>query len=192
MESETAVMLTRLQDLDPVVSTGKIAYWLCASAGIRQGIRNLALQYLIDTGQQDWIRKSLPHFVEADTLRLAFLSKLPDALVEMEGVRELVCWGGRQMLEKFPIEVTQMKGLETLSLPANGISRLPEGLCRMQSLRFLDLSYNPLEVLPDCLADMPALAHLIITRPMLREKAASQLETLAISSPELTIESVAS
>ena len=188
MESETGLKLSKLSELDTLVSPERIAFWLCASTGIRGGIRHLAFQYLIENNKEEWIRKALSFFAEEDELHLAFLQELPAAIFEMKNLQVINCRGGSRQLTSIPIELMQLDKLKALILPINDISIIPPAIFNHPSLKILDLSYNPLTSVPEHLAETSRLEKLIVTRPMLDVNVRQQLDRLAKAYPDLVIE----
>lgn len=188
MEYETASMLKKMEELDPAVSTERIAGWLCAAEGIRRPIRYLAFQYLQSKHATQWIEYALPHFIDEGRLSLSFLSKLPEAVFAMEDLKVVYSMGGGEQLHDFPEGLTTMKGLEEIHLPVNRIKVLPLSICNLHKLRSLDLSYNPVKELPECMASMPSLEKLTVTFPLLSRNAKRVLEMIKKARPDFVVE----
>ncbi|GEM_PF-5684964 len=93
-----------------------------------------------------WVKK------RSKDLKLDFRSELADLFPHL---KRLSLLGFKQ--EEFPVELLQLKQLESLSLFAFGIQHLPENLDELQQLKLLELRMNCLESLPASLANMPNL-----------------------------------
>ncbi|KAJ8129817.1 hypothetical protein O1611_g3814 [Lasiodiplodia mahajangana] len=83
------------------------------------------------------------------------LTSFPARFSECTSLRYLNVRNNR--IEKFPLELCDLRSLEILDLGRNRIRTLPKEIARLTSLKVLAVQMNLIEQLPLCLADMGSL-----------------------------------
>ncbi|KAJ0015647.1 hypothetical protein NQD34_013937 [Periophthalmus magnuspinnatus] len=92
------------------------------------------------------------------------LTKLPDAVVQMENLSSLNL--SKNNFTEFPIKLTEVRALERIDLEGNSITDVPvEQLFSMSSLKWLNLRSNPLSDVARTALQTPHHFELLISEP---------------------------
>lgn len=192
--SDIAGDLAKLQDLLPDLNTRRLALLICLSSrNDKQGLLNTkiwsAFSYLVSQEATPFFKRSLEAMINKESLTLAFLDHLPEALVEMPEVKKLTLYGkDKKSFNTFPEVLLRMPQLTELRIHVHGIEELPDAIDQLQNLRILDLTFNPLDYLPQTILKLPRLFVLAVTEPLLTPRGRECLAKIkANKGPELRI-----
>lgn len=91
---------------------------------------------------------------------------IEEALQNKDSVTSLIL--KKQKLQKFPLEILELKNLERLDISRNYIKEIPEEITRLKRLHYLNAAQNLLSSLPSKMSSMP-LDTLILWDNSIRE-----------------------
>jgi hypothetical protein len=110
-------------------------------------------------------------------LNLNVLEELPDALVELNALRNLDV--SENKLSSLPSGMGEL-ALTTLYAADNKLASLPESLVKMTSLVELDVGGNQLTELPQAIGSLPSLTFLVVSENQLTELPESVFEARSL------------
>ncbi len=140
-------------------SKGELDGMKLARAMLERG--GSGLKYMLKETKDSAERKALlAHRQKGDTLHLSGLelTRIPDEVAELEGVRILEAQGNR--INRLTDSLLSLSGLEKLNLCWNALTEIPDEIDQLTSLRSLDLSSNLFTRFPEALARLTWLEEL--------------------------------